>query len=296
MDRIDALRLFSAVAELESFTRAADRLGLTPGAASKQIAALEERMQARLLERTTRSVRLTDAGQALLDRVEPWLAEYEEIENGLAAEQAAAAGVLRVSAPVDFGAERLVEPVTAFMARWPSVEVRLDLSDRMVDLVDEGYDLGVRIGHLTDSSLIAKRLTEAPMAVVGGPAYLAAAGAPEHPNDLSRHDCIIDRNKPAPNLWRFQRGADQVEVKVKGRMSLNGARASVAAACAGAGIACSPAWAAADAIKEGRVVELLTDWSADDRDLWAVFPSNRYLAHRVRLFVDHLADWFKPGL
>jgi DNA-binding transcriptional LysR family regulator len=209
MDRIDALRLFSAVAELESFTRAADRLGLTPGAASKQIAALEERMQARLLERTTRSVRLTDAGQALLDRVEPWLAEYEEIENGLAAEQAAAAGVLRVSAPVDFGAERLVEPVTAFMARWPSVEVRLDLSDRMVDLVDEGYDLGVRIGHLTDSSLIAKRLTEAPMAVVGGPAYLAAAGAPEHPNDLSRHDCIIDRNKPAPNLWRFQRGADQ---------------------------------------------------------------------------------------
>lgn len=296
MDRIDALRLFSAVAELESFTRAADRLGLTPGAASKQIAALEERMQARLLERTTRSVRLTDAGQALLDRVEPWLAEYDAIENGLAAEQAAAAGVLRVSAPVDFGAERLVGPVTAFMARWPSVEVRLDLSDRMVDLVDEGYDLGVRIGHLTDSSLIAKRLTEAPMAVVAGPSYLAGAGTPSHPSDLSAHDCIIDRNKPAPNLWRFQRGGDEVEVKVKGRMSLNGARAAVAAACAGAGVACAPAWAAADAVKQGRVVELLTDWSADDRDLWAVFPSNRYLAHRVRLFVDHLADWFKAGL
>jgi DNA-binding transcriptional LysR family regulator len=296
MDRIDALRLFSAVAELESFTRAAERLGLTPGAASKQIAALEDRMQARLLERTTRSVRLTDAGQALLDRIEPWLAEYDAIENGLAAEQAAAAGVLRVAAPVDFGAERLVEPVTAFMTRWPSVEVRLELSDRMVDLVDEGYDLAVRIGQLTDSSLIAKRLADAPMAVVASPDYLAGAGAPENPRALSAHDCIIDRNKPAPNLWRFERGKEAAEVKVKGRMSLNGARAAVAAACAGAGVACSPAWAAADAIKDGRVVELLADWSADDRDLWAVFPSNRYLAHRVRLFVDHLADWFKTGL
>ncbi len=296
MDRIDALRLFAAVAELESFTRAAERQGLTPGAASKQIAALEDRMQARLLERTTRSVRLTDAGRALLDRIEPWLVEYEAIENGLAAEQGAAAGVLRVAAPVDFGAERLVEPVTAFMTRWPSVEVRLELSDRMVDLVDEGYDLAVRIGQLTDSSLIAKRLADAPMAVVASPDYLAGAGAPDHPRALSAHDCIIDRNKPAPNLWRFEQGKDAAEVKVKGRMSLNGARAAVAAACAGAGVACSPAWAAADAIRDGRVTSLLTDWKADDRDLWAVFPSNRYLAHRVRLFVDHLADWFKDGL
>ena len=141
MDRIDALRLFAAVAELESFTRAAERLGMTAGAASKQISALEERMQARLLERTTRSVRLTDAGRALLDRVGPWLAEYDAIENGLVAEQAAAAGVLRVSAPVDFGSSRLIQPITAFMAQWPGVEVRLEFSDRMVDLVDEGFDL-----------------------------------------------------------------------------------------------------------------------------------------------------------
>ncbi len=296
MDRIDALRLFAAVAELESFTRAAERQRLTPGAASKQIAALEDRMQARLLERTTRSVRLTDAGRALLERIEPWLSEYDAIENGLAAEQGAAAGVLRVAAPVDFGAERLVEPVTAFMAKWPSVEVRLELSDRMVDLVDEGYDLAVRIGQLTDSSLIAKRLAHAPMSVVASPDYLAGAGAPDHPRALGAHDCIIDRNRPTPNLWRFHQGKDTAEVKIKGRMSLNGARAAVAAACAGAGVACSPAWAAKDAITEGRVTQLLTDWTADDRELWAVFPSNRYMAQRVRLFVDHLADWFKAGL
>ncbi|MFW6413057.1 MAG: LysR family transcriptional regulator [Oceanicaulis sp.] len=296
MDRIDAFRLFTAVAELESFTRAADRLGLTPGAASKQIAALEDRMQARLLERTTRSVRLTDAGAALLDRVRPWIAEYEAIENGLLAEHAAAAGVLRVSAAVDFGANRLVEPVTAFMERWPDVEIRLELADRMVDIVDEGYDLAVRLGQLTDSSLIAKRLAAAPMSVIASPAYLERHGEPKTPGDLSRHVCIIDRNKPAPNLWRLSKGAHHDEVKVSGRLSLNGARASVAAACAGAGIACSPAWAAREAIEAGRCTAVLKDWDADHRDLWAVFPSNRYLAHRVRLFVDHLADWFKDGL
>ena len=292
MDRIDALRLFAAVAELESFTRAAERIGLTPGAASKQIAALEERMQARLLERTTRSVRLTDPGRALLDRVRPWLVEYEAIENGLAQENAAAAGALRVAAPVDFGAARLIEPVTAFMQAWPEVEVRLDLADRMVDLVDEGYDVAVRIGHLSDSSLIAKRLAGAPLTLVASPDYLHAHGGPAHPRDLAGQACIIDRNMPAPYQWRFSNGAASEEVKVGGRLSLNGAKAAVAAACAGAGVACTPHWAAREAIAQGRLTRILPEWSADHRDLWAVFPSNRYLAHRVRLFVDHLGAWF----
>ncbi|PWE18896.1 LysR family transcriptional regulator [Marinicauda salina] len=296
MDRIDALRLFSAVAELESFTRAAARLGMTPGAASKQISALEDRMQARLLERTTRSVRLTDAGRALLERVRPWLAEYEAIEEGLADDNAAAAGALRISAPVDFGASKLIEPVTAFMEKWPAVEIRLELGDRMVDLVDEGYDLAVRIGQLADSSLIAKRLAEAPLALIASPDYLDARGAPAHPADLSAHACVIDRNKPAPNLWKFTRGADAVEARVDGRLTLNGAKAAVAAASAGAGIACPPAWSAEDALAAGRVVPVLPDWTPDHRDLWAVFPSNRFLAQRVRLFVDFLADWFRDGV
>lgn len=296
MDRIDALRLFSTVAELESFTRAAERMGMTPGAASKQISGLEEYLQVRLLERTTRSVRLTDAGRALLDRVQPWLEEFKAIEHGLAAETAAAAGALRISAPVDFGAARLIAPVTAFMQQWPEVEVRLEFSDRMVDLVDEGYDLAVRMGHLTDSSLIAKKLAPACLSVIASPAYLEAHGAPAHPDDLSRHACIVDRNKPAPNLWRFTRENEMVEAKISGRLVLNGARAAVAAAAEGAGIACPPAWSAEEALAEGRVVRLLEGWEPDHRDLWVVYPSNRYLAQRVRLFVDFLAQWFKGGL
>lgn len=292
MDRIDALRLFCSVAELGSFTKAADREGMTPGAASKQITALEERLQARLFERTTRSVRLTDAGEALLDRVRPWLAEYDGLEQGVADARSAPAGVLRVAAPVDFGARRLMPLITQFMTDWPGVEVRLSLADRMVDLVNEGFDVGIRIGNLPDSALIAKRLAPASMAVLASPDYLARAGTPRHPAELAQHEIVIDRNKPAPQLLKFLQGEEEVEVRVNGRLSLNGAIAAVSAASAGVGIACSPRWAAEDALAEGRVVEILADWDTEHRFLWAVFPSSRYLAHRVRLFVDFLAEQF----
>ncbi|OLF81516.1 LysR family transcriptional regulator [Maricaulis sp. W15] len=292
MDRIDALRLFCSVAELGSFTKAADREGMTPGAASKQITALEERLQARLFERTTRSVRLTDAGDALLDRVRPWLDEYDGLEQGVADARSAPAGVLRVSAPVDFGARRLMPIITQFMTDWPGVEIRLSLADRMVDLVNEGFDVGVRIGNLPDSALIAKQLAPACMSVVASPAYLARAGTPQHPSELAGHEMVIDRNKPAPQMLKFLQGEDEVDVRIHGRLSLNGAVAAVTAAEAGVGIACSPRWAAERAIAEGRVVEILTDWESENRFLWAVFPSNRYLAHRVRLFVDFLALQF----
>ncbi len=296
MDRIDSLRLFVAVAELGSFTKAAEKEGMTPGAASKQITALETRLQARLLERTTRSVRLTDAGQALLERIRPWLSEFELIEDGFADDDAAPVGVLRISAPVDFGARILMPVVADFMRKWPGVDVRISMADRMVDLVDEGFDLAVRIGHLTDSSLIAKKIAPACMSVVASPDYLAATGHPDNPADLVSHDCIIDRNKPAPQLWKFSQGDATEEVKVSGRLTLNGATAAIEAAAQGLGIACSPSWAARDALRAGRVVPVLVDWEPDHRDLWAVFPSSRYLSQRVRLFVDHLADSFKGQL
>ena len=293
MDRIDALRLFSAVAEFGSFTRAAEKEGMTPGAASKQITALENRLQARLLERTTRSVRLTDAGEALLDRVRPWLAEYDMLEEGVAEARSAPAGLICITAPVDFGARSLMTPIAQFMAQWPAVEVRLSLVDRMVDLVNEGFDLAVRIGNLPDSALVAKRLAPVSMSVVASPAYLERVGIPAKPADLVHHDLIIDRNKPAPQLLKFTRDDEEVEVRVSGRLVLNGASAAIEAAAAGVGIACSPGYAASDALNEGRVVPVLADWQPEHRFLWAVFPSNRYMTHRVRLFADYLGQHFK---
>jgi len=292
MDRIDALRLFCSVAELGSFTKAAEREAMTPGAASKQITALEQRLQARLFERTTRSVRLTDAGAALLDRVQPWLDEYDALEEGVAEARSAPAGLLRVTAPVDFGARRLIPIIADFMTEWPKVDVRLSMVDRMVDLVNEGFDVGVRMGNLPDSALIARRLSPACMACVASPDYVKRHGMPEHPDDLVRHDMIIDRNRPSPQLLKFLSGEDEVEVRVNGRLSLNGAVAAVSAAEAGIGIACSPRWAAQDALARGDVIDVLTDWEPDHRILWAVFPSNRYMTHRVRAFVDYLAERF----
>ncbi|MAC38459.1 MAG: LysR family transcriptional regulator [Maricaulis sp.] len=292
MDRIDALRLFCSVAELGSFTKAADREAMTPGAASKQITALEQRLQARLFERTTRSVRLTDAGAALLDRVQPWLDEYDAMEEGVASARLAPAGVLRVTAPVDFGARRLIPIIADFMTEWPKVDVRLSMADRMVDLVNEGFDVGVRIGNLPDSALIARRLAPACMSCLASPAYVERHGMPHHPDDLARHDMIIDRNKPSPQLLKFEREGEEVEVRVNGRLSLNGAVAAVSAAKAGLGVACSPRWAAVDALERGEVLDVLADWSPEHRFLWAVFPSNRYMTHRVRAFVDYLAGRF----
>lgn len=292
MDRIDALRLFGAVAELGSFTKAAEREGMTPGAASKQITALEQHLQARLFERTTRSVRLTDAGNALLERVLPWLEEYDALAEGVTDARSAPAGVLRVTAPVDFGARQLIPVIADFMKIWPKVDVRLSLADRMVDLVNEGIDVGVRIGNLTDSALIARRLAPACLVTVASPDYVARKGAPEHPSDLSGHEFIVDRNKPAPHVLKFERGEETVEARVSGRLVLNGAVAAVSAAGAGLGIACAPHWAAKDALADGSVVEVMPDWEPEHRFLWAVFPSNRYMTHRVRMFVDHLAENF----
>ena len=296
MDRIDALRLFASVAELGSFTQAAEREGITPGAASKQITALETRLQARLFERTTRSVRLTDAGTALLERVCPWLDEYDALEEGVACATSAPAGLLRVSAPVDFTPRKLITPIADFMNKWPGVDVRLSMGDRMVDLVNEGFDVAIRIGNLPDSALIARQLAPAEMVLVASPGYLEAAGAPMHPDDLAKHCVIIDRNKPAPQQLTLVKGEEKVEVRVNGRLSLNGAVAAVASASAGLGIVGTPAWAAERALADGRVVRLLPDWELEHRDVWAVFPSSRYLAHRVRLFVDHLKDYFADGI
>jgi DNA-binding transcriptional LysR family regulator len=296
MDRIDSLKLFCSVAELESFTKAADREGVTPGAASKQITALEARLQARLFERTTRSVRLTDAGTALLDRVRPWLDEYTALEEGVAEARSAPAGLLRVAAPVDFGAHQLMAPIASFMSTWPAVEVRLSLADRMVDLVDEGFDLAIRIGNLPDSALIARQLAPACLVTIASPSYIAAAGLPDHPSELANHDVIIDRNVPSPQSMEFSRGEESVDVRVKGRLSLNGARAATEAAIAGVGIVTTPLYAAEEALADGSVVRILTGWEPEHRHLWAVFPSSRYLTHRVRLFVDHLSGHFKSRI
>lgn len=293
MDRLEAMRLFAAVVEHGSFSEAARREGTTPAQVSKKVAKLEGLLGARLLERTTRSVSLTAAGSAYLERLRSVLAEIETLEDGVRAAHSDPAGALRVSAPVTFGAMRLTPVVLDFLARHPAIEVRLSVNDRMVDLVDEGFDVAVRIGRLEDSSLVARRLAPARLILVARPDHPALAQA-RRPEDLEKHPCVIDTNYPTPRRWRFRRGDEFGETRTSGRLHVNSADGARQAALAGYGVALTPTFVVSDDVAEGRLVRLLPEWEPEHRDVWAVFPQNRFLAGRVRVFVDHLAEAFGP--
>ncbi len=292
MDRIEAMRLFVAVVDQGGFSHAARHEGVSPAHVSKKVAKLEERLGVRLLERTTRAVSLTPAGAAYLERVKAILADLDGLEEELAAAQTRAAGLVRLTAPVDFGARRLTPVVLSFLDAHPQVEVRLALTDRYVDLVDEGFDLAVRIGRLSDSSLIARRLSASGLMLAAHPDHPAVAGARE-PQDLTRYDCIIDSNVAQPRRWRLARDGETAEVRVSGRLTVNSPEAVRLAVLAGHGVALAPAFAVEQDVAAGRLAAVLADWTPEPRDIWVVFPQNRYLSTRVRLFVEHVAGAFR---
>ncbi len=291
MDRLEAMRVFAAVAEHGGFSQAARRMGVSPAQVSKAVAKLERYLGARLLERTTRSVNLTPAGAAYLDRAKTVLAEFDALEDGVRSAHADPAGVVRVSAPIVFGVRRLMPLVLKFLDQHPQVEVRLALNDRVVDLVDEGFDLAVRIGNLADSSLMARRLSPSVMVLVCKPDHAAVREVSE-PQDLTHYACVVDTNMHQPQRWVFSRGEQTEDVRITGRLWVNSADASRQAALAGYGVALTPLFVIEEDLDAGRLVRLLPDWDPQPRDIWAVFPQNRMLAARVRLFIDHLASSF----
>lgn len=291
MDRIEAMRLFIAVADHGGFSNAARREGVSAAHVSKKVAKLEALLGARLLERTTRTVSLTPAGAAYLERAKSIVSDLDALEDGVRADQADAAGVIRLSAPVDFGARRLTPLVLDFMDAHPGVEVRLTLNDRFVDLIDEGFDAAVRIGALEDSSLIARRLAPAGMAVAVAPDHPAVA-AVRAPADLASQPCIIDANVEQPRRWRFLSNGEACEVRVSGRFTVNSPEAVRQAALKGHGVARTTHFALAEDVSAGRLVALLPEWSPEPRDVWVVFPQNRFLSTRLRLLIEHLVTAF----
>ncbi len=290
MDRLDEIRAFTAVAEARSFTQAARRLDVSSAQVSKLVARLENRLGARLLNRTTRDVSLTDTGQAYLEQASDLLAAFDALEGSVRDQHRGPSGVLKVSAPVSFGANQLTPAMLDFAARCSEVSLDVQLSDRMVNLVEEGFDVAVRIGHLPDSSLVAKKLAAVRMVTCASPAYLERAGTPQTPGDLAAHACIIDTNAREPLVWRFGPHGDIREVRVNGRLRFNGAEPCVSAALADFGITRSPAFAAADALRAGRLVPLLCAFEPELIHVHAVWPHARHLAAKVRVFVDFLAE------
>jgi DNA-binding transcriptional LysR family regulator len=288
VDRLDEINAFVGVADASSFTQAARRLGVSSAQVSKLVARLENRLGARLLNRTTRDVALTDTGRAYLDRARLLLEEFASLESSVRDEQGPS-GTLRISAPVSFSAEELTPALLDFAAAYPQVALDVSSADRMVNLVEEGFDVAVRIGRLEDSSLVARKLAAVRMVACASPDYLARAGRPETPEALSAHAAILDSNGADSSVWGFGDGPQRREVRVSGRLRFSGARACVDAAVAGFGVARVPAFAAADDLRAGKLTALLCGFEPELIHVHAVYPHGRHLAAKVRVFVDFLA-------
>jgi DNA-binding transcriptional LysR family regulator len=294
MDRIDAMQAFVAVADLQGFAPAARKLGLSPSAVTRLIAALEERLGARLLQRTTRSVTLTDAGSRYLERIRRILADLEEAEEAIEGERTRPAGRLVISAPVGFGRLHVSPMVTAYLKRYPDVGVDLRLSDRMINLVEEGVDLAVRIGHLPDSTLVARHVGEMRRIVVASKEYLNARGEPKRPSDISAHDTIQFGAMTAAPDWRFVEGGEEVRVSASPRFSSNSADAAIQYAEAGGGLTRVLAYQAAASLKAERLKIVLAKFEQPPLPIHIVYPTSRLLSAKVRTFIDlviETADW-----
>lgn len=288
MDRFDEISAFAAVADARSFTQGAKRLGVSSAQISKLVARLENRLGARLLNRTTRDVSLTDTGRAYLERARILLEDFETLETSVR-DQSGPRGLLKISAPVSFGASQLTPALLDFARAYPDVALDVSSTDRMINLVEEGFDVAVRIGQLSDSSLVARKLAAVRMITCASPAYLAAHGAPQTLADLAGHVAILDANMPDPTVWKFGPHGDTRDVRVHGRLKFTGADACVAAAVQGFGILRTPAFAAADALRAGDLVPLLCSYEPEMIYVHAVYPHARHLASKVRVFVDFLA-------
>lgn len=294
LDRLNCDRMFAAVMETGSFTGAAERLGTSSGQASKLVSRLEAELGVRLLNRTTRSIAPTEAGTAYFGRLRPLLDEYAYLDECLRDVSQAPRGRLRLTAPLSFGVIELTPALNDFALLYPEIDLDVTFSDRVANLVDEGFDMAIRIGRPADSSLIARKLCDVRIVVVGSCAYIDRMGEPVAPDDLARHDCIIDTNFREPDRWPLRAPTGEVlAAPVTGRLRYSNAEACLQAAEAGLGLACVPSFVAGASIREGRLRRLLQDFETTPFVIHALYPHSRYLAAKVRVLVDFLVERYR---
>jgi DNA-binding transcriptional LysR family regulator len=291
MDRFLAMTAFARVVESGSFARAAERLGISTSACSRHVADLEAHLDTRLLNRTTRRLSLTESGQAFYERCVEVLADLEEAEHAAAASRARPRGTLRLTCGISFGTRHLAPLVAAFAALHPEVQFDVQLSDRFVDLVEEGFDLAIRIGEAAGQNLIARKLGETRAIACAAPVYLREHGAPETPADLARHACLTYEYLSPRNVWRFRdRNGKEHAVRVAGPVHANNGDLLTAAAVEGIGILMEPDFIVDAELRSGRLVRMLADYTAPTTGIYAVYASRRHLSAKVRAFVDFLAE------
>lgn len=296
MDRLREMEVLVAVVEAGSFVGAASRLGASPPAITRAVASLEGRLGVRLLVRTTRALRLTDAGQRFVDHTRRLLGEIDAAERDALGETGEPSGHLTLTASLTFGRMVLAPIVTAFLAAHPKVTASVGLHDRVVDLLDEGIDVAVRIAELPDSSLVARRVGEVRRLLVAGPDYLARCGAPESPTQLKAHAVIAFTGLMPGHEWRYVADGRTRAVAITPRLEINDALAALAAAEAGEGITPALSYMTADAVAAGRLVPVLEDWSPAPVPIHLVHQQGRLVPQKIRAFMDFAAPRLTAGL
>ncbi|MBK7416870.1 MAG: LysR family transcriptional regulator [Dechloromonas sp.] len=288
MSRWEGLDEFVAVAECGSFSRAAERLHLSSSHVSRQVAALEERLQARLLYRTTRRVSLTEAGQTFFTRCQRLIEERDEAFLTMGALHSAPTGLLRMTAAVAYGERFIVPLVNDFMALYPLLKVDIELTNRTLDMIHEGFDLAIRLGRLSESSLVASRLAPRSLYLCAAPAYLERYGRPHTLSELKQHNCLIGTS----DIWLFQQGAQEYQFRPSGNWRCNSGQAVLDATLRGFGLSQLPDYYVLDLLRRGELVSLLEANQPPNTAVWAVYPQRRYALPKVRLLLEAL----KTGL
>ena len=295
MDRLVSMAVFKRTVEAGSLAGAARHFGISAEMAGKHVRALETYLGVRLLNRSTRQLHVTEAGSAYYVRCSQILSDVEAAEAEAGSQQATPTGVLRIAGPLTFGVLHLAPAISDYMSRYPALKIEVSLSDQHVNLIEEGFDLAVRIGEPSDSALMARRLSSARLVLCASPAYLDRAGRPEKPADLSGHACLVYADLRSPRTWRFTDAGGRTEtVQVTGPFTSNNPQLLISLAVAGHGLILWPSFAVGADILAGRLVPLLTDWHSRDLAIWALYPHRPLLSAKVRSFVDFLAERFGP--
>jgi DNA-binding transcriptional LysR family regulator len=298
MDMVAGMTLFARVVDSGSFTGAAGQLGLSPSAVSKQVSRLEERLGVRLLNRTTRRLGLTEVGALYYERCTRILEEIAEAERAVSDTQAMPRGLVRLSVPVSFGQSQVAPLLPGFLTRYPEVRISVTAQDREVDLIEEGFDLAVRIAPLRDTSMIARRLTSNRRVVCATAEYFARHPPPLTPEELIHHNCLINPAYSPQRSWSFKRLERQFAVQVHGNLEFTSPPALREAALRGLGIVLLPAYVVREDLRAGRLQEVLSDSISEDPDVYLVYPHARHLSSKVRVFADFLLERFalpSPG-
>ncbi len=295
IDHASEMAAFVRVVEANGFSAAAPALGLTPSAVSKLVTRLETRLGVRLLQRTTRALHLTQEGEIFFAAARRIVSEIDALENQIAGQSGTPSGVLRVTTSLAFSTHQLAPVLSEFLARHPLVQFELLPTDRVIDMVEEGIDVAIRIGRLADTSFMARKIGEDKRLICAAPSYLARHGTPQRPEDLARHNCLVSRDRTHLNRWPFKIDGQMAEIEVSGRVAVTEGETQMQLALQGIGIVRLTRLTLAHSIREGTLVPLLGDFSADEAvPIHAVYPHRRHLAPKVPAFVNFLIEKFTP--